>query len=112
MWWQVVCWYNVPSLHHTSWCQLEFPLRERGGYTSSKKGNANYYIEHNAEAGERYFVLQQDGAPAHGAMQTQEWLDEHCPAFIDKDSWPSNSPDLYLLDYCMWGAQFSRNSTS
>ena len=36
-WWQVVYWSNAPSLHHISWCQLEFPLRERGGYTSSRK---------------------------------------------------------------------------
>jgi len=31
------------------------------------------------------FAFQQDGAPAHGVMQTQEWLGEHCPDFIDKD---------------------------
>jgi len=48
------------------------------------------------------FVFQQDGAPAHGAMRTQEWLGEYCRDFIDKDSWPLNSPDLNPLDYCVW----------
>ncbi len=24
------------------------------------------------------------------------------PAFIDKDHWPPNSPDLNPLDYCIW----------
>jgi len=50
------------------------------------------------------FVFQQDGAPAHGAKVTQDWLKEHCPDFIDKDSWPPNSPDLNPLDYYVWGA--------
>jgi len=47
------------------------------------------------------FVFQQDGAPVHEAMRTQGWLGEHCPDFIDNDSWPTNSPDLNPLDYCM-----------
>ena len=48
-----------------------------------------------AEAGGRYahaqqgnnLELQQDGAPVHDAMQTQDlkWLDEHCP--IAPDEW-------------------------
>ena len=24
------------------------------------------------------------------------------PTFLDKDTWPANSPDLNLLDYCIW----------
>ena len=24
------------------------------------------------------------------------------PIFLDKDTWPANSPDLNLLDYCIW----------
>jgi len=33
----------------------------------------------------------------------QEWLGEHWPDFIDKNSWPPNSPDLNPLDYHVWG---------
>jgi len=50
------------------------------------------------------FIFQQDGAPAHGAKTTQEWFGQHCPNFIDKDSWPPNSNDLNLIDYHVWGA--------
>ena len=37
---------------------------------------------------------QQDGAPAHMARQTQEWLKVKCTDFIAKDQWPPNSPDF------------------
>ena len=49
------------------------------------------------------FVFQQDGAPAHTARQTQDWLATNCADFISKDQWPPNSPDLNPLDYCVWG---------
>jgi len=39
---------------------------------------------------------------------TQEWFGEHCPDFIDKDSWPPNSPDLNPLDYHVWGAMLEK----
>lgn len=54
------------------------------------------------------FTFQQDGAPAHGAKATQEWLGEHCTDFIDKVSWPPNSPDLNPLDYSIWGAMLEK----
>ena len=56
------------------------------------------------------FVFQQDGAPAHGAKLTQDWLSEHCPDFIDKDSRPPNSPDLNPLDYYVWGAMLEESN--
>jgi len=40
----------------------------------------------------------------------QEWLGEHCPDFIDKNSWPPNSPDLNRLDYHVWGAMLQKFS--
>ena len=49
------------------------------------------------------FVFQQDGAPAHTARQTQEFLQANTPDLIGKDEWPPNSPDLNPLDYCVWG---------
>ena len=50
------------------------------------------------------FVFQQDGAPAHTAQVTQDWLFINCPDFIAKNEWPPNSPDLNPLDYHVWGA--------
>ena len=49
-------------------------------------------------------VLEQDGAPAHTARLTQDWLKTNCTNFIAKDEWPPNSPDLNPLDYPLWGA--------
>src|SRR6218665_2005610 len=31
------------------------------------------------------FIFQQDGAPAHTARVTQEWLHANCPEIIEKD---------------------------
>lgn len=39
-------------------------------------------------------VFVQDGAPAHTARVTQKWCSENLPAFVKKDEWPPNSPDL------------------
>jgi len=51
----------------------------------------------------RHFVFQQDGAPAHTANTTQDWLLTHLPEFWPKEIWPPNSPDLNPLDYYVWG---------
>ena len=50
------------------------------------------------------YIFQQDGAPAHAARATQNWLEINCPDLTDKDQWPPNSPDLNPLDYHVWGA--------
>ena len=50
------------------------------------------------------FTFQQDGAPAHTAAMTQEWIGQHCPDMIKKDEWPPNSPDPNPLDCHVWGA--------
>lgn len=58
--------------------------------------------------GNRKWVFQQDGAPAHRAKTVQRYLKEHVPDFIDKDSWPAASPDLNPLDYFVWGYMLSK----
>src|SRR6218665_3822695 len=49
------------------------------------------------------FIFQQDGAPAHTARVTHEWLHANCPQIIEKDRCPPNSPVLNPLDYHVWG---------
>jgi len=54
------------------------------------------------------FVFQQDGAPAHTAALAQDWVQKNCPAFIGKEEWPPNSPDLNPLDYHVWVTMLER----
>lgn len=52
-------------------------------------------------AGDRAFVFQQDGAPAHTAKATQDFLKTTVP-FWPKNFWPPSSPDINPLDYGIW----------
>lgn len=51
--------------------------------------------------------FQQDGAPAHYANATRDWLDGHFPnRWIGRGGpiqWPPRSPDLTPLDFSIWG---------
>ena len=44
-------------------------------------------------AGDRHYVFQQDGAPAHNASKTQAWLEENLKDVWPKNTWPSSSPE-------------------
>lgn len=79
------------------------------------KINAEYYttdllpkLIEDCESLLPQYIFQQDGAPAHTARQTQEWLSLNCPDFINKDEWPPNSPDLNPLDFHVWGAMLHK----
>ena len=48
------------------------------------------------------WTFQQDGARPHTHRLTQQWCHDNFPAFIDKDHWPPNGPDLNPLDYSIW----------
>lgn len=50
----------------------------------------------------KYWIFQQDSAPAHKARTTQRWLKDNLPDFIAFEDWPSGSPDLNPLDYRLW----------
>ncbi|PIC28734.1 hypothetical protein B9Z55_020552 [Caenorhabditis nigoni] len=75
--------------------------------------NQKYYVEEILEKhvlpwaqkhfGQKKYIFQQDGAPAHTAKMAQKWCKDHFPAFIPKDEWPASSPDLNPLDYSVWG---------
>src|SRR6218665_1647737 len=49
------------------------------------------------------WTLQQNGAPAHTAKNTMEYLQRENISFIEPDMWPQNSPDLNPVDYAVWG---------
>ena len=52
----------------------------------------------------RSYVFQQDGAPAHNAKVTQDWLSANLPDFWGKELRMPGSPDCNPLDYYFWGA--------
>ena len=49
-------------------------------------------------AGGRPYIYQQDGAPAHTSIKTQDWCRENLPFFFEKEVWPPSSPDCSPLD--------------
>ena len=53
-------------------------------------------------AGGRHYVFQQDGAPAHTSLRTQEWCRKNLPEVWEKEIWPPSSPDCNPLDYFVW----------
>lgn len=53
--------------------------------------------------GDRMWTFQQDGAPAHKSNLAHNWMSSNVPAYIKRDEWPPNSPDLNPCDYFLWG---------
>lgn len=45
--------------------------------------------------------LSASSAPAHRALNIQQWLKSNIPGFIAVDDWLSGSPDLNQLDYSL-----------
>lgn len=48
------------------------------------------------------FTFQQDNASCHTSNDAQKWCNDNFWNFWDKQRWPPNSPDLNVLDYCIW----------
>ena len=44
------------------------------------------------------YIFQQNGAPAHKAIRTQDWGKQHLKAFWTKGTWPANSSDLNPIE--------------
>ena len=77
----------------------------------SKKPKATNLIPwaNNAFSDDEW-TFQQNGAPGHKAIETQNFIRANCPDFISVDThwrnndgeWPPNSRDLNPLDYSVW----------
>ena len=57
------------------------------------------------------YIFQQDSAPAHLAKTPQDFCKHNFSQFITEKEWPSNSPDLNPLDYCVWSVLKSKVSS-
>lgn len=51
-----------------------------------------------AAFGEAPFTFQQDGASAHRANTTQDWLEASEISYIGRAFWPGNSPDINVIE--------------
>lgn len=72
------------------------------------KVNANNYLEmfkskffpwNHSHFGNKQWIFQQDGVPAHKANIVQSWCQQNFPNFIAFDQWPPSSPNLNPMDY-------------
>ena len=80
------------------------------------KGTVNHgwYIKKVLPAALKYgnemfgddWTFQEGGPTSHTHHLTQQWCHDNFPAFIDKNHWPPNSPDLNPLDYSIWNELF------
>ena len=62
----------------------------------------------NRVMGDHSWTWQQDGAKAHTANETIAWLRRNTPDLILPSDWPSKSPDLNVMDFCVWSLLLSR----
>ena len=48
------------------------------------------------------FTFQQDEAPSHTSIKTQDWCKRHFSRFWSKKMYPPASPDLNPMNCSMW----------
>jgi len=87
----------------------------------SAKVNNSYYCQFimgkgllpdiQARCHQHKWTFQQDGAPAHTARNTTDYLMKANMDFIEPDMWTPNSPTVNPVDYAVWGP-FSKESTT
>ena len=74
------------------------------------KVNGQYYRDHVLDVmleemqtmSNGDYIFLQDGARAHTAKATLQYLENHCPDYIPPNFWPPRSPDLNVLDFSVW----------
>ena len=85
------------------WGMIAFGYKSKLLFVNGTLGADNYInlldengvIDDAVEVFGNDFVFQQDGAPAHNAKKTKEYLNEKCNVLIN---WPPNSPDLNVIE--------------
>ena len=70
-----------------------------------RRGNFGLSFSLSAIASED-FVFQQDEARSHTSKNTFNYFEAHLPAqseLLHADYWPTNSGDINIMDFCVWG---------
>ncbi|CAF4311844.1 unnamed protein product, partial [Rotaria magnacalcarata] len=78
------------------------------GETLTHENYIEIVLPHALSEGQRLlgdnFIYRQDNATPHRHKDSIAWIKKNFPRFIDEKKWPSNSPDLNVLDYYVWDA--------
>jgi len=89
--WRQVFWVNVRRLRSIWWSRLAcFGGKRRLHFLideSTKVDSAYYVVDDCSRLLPSGYIFQQDGALAHTARATQNWLQTNRPDFIAKDQW-------------------------
>ena len=51
---------------------------------------------------DKTWTWQQDGAKAYTVRASVQFLQQATPDFIAPEDWPSKSPDINVIYYCVW----------
>jgi len=107
---------NVYTSVGTSCCRSEYLVWGRQGWSSSILeltahtaailSSRRFFCLTSEQLICRHYrwTLQQDGAPAHTARTTMDYLKKEHINFIKPHTWPPNSPDINPVDYAISGA--------
>ena len=83
---------------------VEPGAKVNGAYYSEKL-LASMISEMDRLTGYQPYVFMQDGARSHTANETVRFLNQQrYLTLLQPNMWPPNSPDLNLVDYCVWSA--------
>jgi len=86
------CSSQVSSLHRSYYCNIVL----ENDLLPDTRAICHHYR----------WTLQQDGAPAHTARTTMDYLNKS--NFIEPHMWPPNSPDINTVYYVIWGSLHQR----
>ena len=76
-----------------------------GGAYYREKLLASMIPEMDRLTGYQPYVFVLDGARSHTANETVRFLNQQqYLTLLQPNMWPSNSPDLNPVDYCIWSA--------
>ena len=84
---------------------VEHGAKINGGAYYREKLLASMIPEMDRLTGYQPYVFVQDGARSHTANETVRFLNQQqYLTLLQPNMWPSNSPDLNPVDYCVWSA--------
>ena len=90
-----------PALDFT--CPCFFQKRERlNGQTYQDRLLPFYKCESDGLFGRKNWGFAHGRTSSHTNKRAQQWCTKNFRSFIQKETWPPNSPELNSMDYSIW----------